>query len=312
VFAFGPQSQDEVRQTTIGVAYNGAWAGRGELRLGLQKADYQKAVRAPGRPEVVSTDDPWLYDAALAATITSRLSAYAGYTVGLEESPVAPANAVNRNEAPPALRTSQRDAGIRWKAPLDMTLVAGVFEVKKPYFNLDPAQVYRELGEVQHRGVELSLAGSPAKGLTVVAGAVLLDGEVSGELVELGRIGSRPVGLSDRQVRLNADYQWTPGRLRRPRAAQHRRPRRQRRASGGARRSAVHRARPDHAGPGRPLALRLPRRAGGAPAAGPERRRQSRLGRRGQRRLPDEPAEARVPLCDGRLLTGPHSGGGGW
>jgi iron complex outermembrane receptor protein len=113
VFAFGPQSQDEVRQTTIGVAYNGAWAGRGELRLGLQKADYQKTRRARDgrrwcRPTIRGCTTP-----ALAATITSRLSAYAGYTVGLEESPVAPANAVNRNEAPPALRTSQRDAGIR-------------------------------------------------------------------------------------------------------------------------------------------------------------------------------------------------------
>jgi iron complex outermembrane receptor protein len=212
VIAFGPQSQDEVRQITVGAAYSGAWAGRGELRLGAQKADYQKTTRAPGRPEVVSTDGPWLYDAALALPITDRLSAYAGYTTGLEESPVAPENAVNRNEAPPALRTSQRDAGVRFKLSPDLTMVAGVFEVKKPYFNLDPSRLYRELGEVRHRGVELSLAGRPIEGLSVVAGAVLLDGEVSGELVELGRIGSRPVGLTERQVRLNADYQlpWNP------------------------------------------------------------------------------------------------------
>jgi iron complex outermembrane receptor protein len=213
VFAFGPKSQDEVRQTTLGVAYSGAWAERGELRLGLQKVDYQKTTLAPGRPEVVSTDDPWLYDAAVAARITSRLSAYAGYTVGLEESPVAPANAVNRNEAPPALRTSQMDTGIRYRLPAGMTLVAGVFDVQKPYFNLDPARVYRELGEVRHRGVELSLAGSPIEGMSVVAGTVLLDGEVSGELVELGRIGPRPVGLTERRILMNLDYQlpWNPG-----------------------------------------------------------------------------------------------------
>lgn len=212
VFVFGPQSQDEVRQTTFGVAYNGIWAGRGELRLGVQNVDYQKTVFAPGQPEVVSTDNPWLYDAALAMPITERLSAYAGYTVGLEESPVAPANAVNRNEAPPALITSQRDAGIRYRLTPNMTLVAGVFEVTKPYFNLDPAQIYRELGEVRHQGVELSLTGRPIEGLTLVAGAVLLNGEVSGELVDLGQIGPRPVGQTERQLRLNADYQlpWNP------------------------------------------------------------------------------------------------------
>jgi iron complex outermembrane receptor protein len=207
VINFGPKSQDEVRQTTFGVAYSGALAGRGEVRLGAQKADYQKTTLAPGRPEVVSTDAPWLYDAALALKITARLSAYAGYTTGLEESPVAPENAVNRNEAPPALRTRQRDAGVRYRLSPDLTVVAGVFEVTKPYFNLDPARLYRELGEVRHRGVELSLAGSPLRGLRVVAGAVLLDGEVNGELVELGRIGPRPVGLTERQVRVNADYQ---------------------------------------------------------------------------------------------------------
>lgn len=212
LIAFGPHSQDEVRQTNYGIAYNGAWAGRGELRLGLQKADYRKTTLAPGRPEVVSTDDPWLYDAALAMHLTDSLSVYGGYTAGLEESPVAPENAVNRNEAPPALRTSQSDAGVRWRLTPGMTLVAGVFDVKKPYFNLDPAQVYRELGEVRHQGVELSLAGSPANGLTVIAGAVLLDGEVSGELVELGRIGPRPVGQTERQLRLNADWRlpWRP------------------------------------------------------------------------------------------------------
>ncbi|HYF24021.1 MAG TPA: TonB-dependent receptor [Caulobacteraceae bacterium] len=211
-FTFGPQSRDEVRQATVGVAYNGAWAGVGELRLGLQKVDYEKAVFAPGADPVISTDTPWLYDAALALRITDSLSAYAGYTVGLEESPVAPENAVNRNEAPPALRTEQQDAGLRWKTPFGMTLVAGVFDVKKPYFNLDPSLVYRELGEVRHRGAELSLAGSPVEGLSVIAGAVLLDAEVSGELVDLGLIGSRPVGKTERQLRLNADWRlpWNP------------------------------------------------------------------------------------------------------
>lgn len=212
LFAFRPQSRDEVRQTTLAVAYSGAWANVGELRLGLQRVDYAKTVFAPGRPDVTSTDNPWLYDGALSLRITDRLWAYAGYTVGLEESAAAPENAVNRNEAPPALRTSQRDAGIRYRLPASMTLVAGVFDVQKPYFNLDPARVYRELGEVRHRGVELSLSGTPVEGLSVVAGAVLLDGEVTGELVELGRIGSRPVGQTGRQLRLNADYRlaWNP------------------------------------------------------------------------------------------------------
>jgi iron complex outermembrane receptor protein len=286
VFAFGPRSRDEVRQTTSGVAYSGAWAGRGELRLGLQKVDYEKTTRAPGRPDVVSTDDPWLYDAAVAAPITSWLSAYAGYTVGLEESPVAPENAVNRNEAPPALRTSQKDAGIRFRLPAGMTLVAGVFDVQKPYFNLDPAKVYRELGEVRHRGFELSLAGKPIKGLSAIAGAVLLDGEVSGELVELGRIGPRPVGLIERRILLNLDYQlpWNPA-LSVDLAMQSTGDR----AAGSAPQASLGGS--NSSSPvGRrwrsgPLAIQGSGRPRGGSAAGAECHRQPRLGRRVQRRL---------------------------
>jgi iron complex outermembrane receptor protein len=138
--------------------------------------------------------------------LTDKLVAYAGYTKGLEESGVAPANAVNRNSAPPALRTSQRDAGLRYAILPRLSLVAGVFDVRKPYFNLDQELVYRNLGTVRHRGVELSLAGQPIEGLSVVAGAVFLDAEVSGEAVDLGNIGRKPVGTTGRIIRVNLDY----------------------------------------------------------------------------------------------------------
>jgi outer membrane receptor protein involved in Fe transport len=138
-----------------------------------------------------------------------------------------------------------------------MTLVAGVFDVQKPYFNLDPARVYRELGDVRHRGVELSLSGRPIKGLNVVAGAVLLDGKVSGELVEAGRIGPRPVGLTERRILMNLDYQH--------------------RAAADPRRGAVHPGRPHHARPRRTLAVPVRGRAGGGAAAGAERHRQPGL-----------------------------------
>lgn len=211
-FVFGAHSRDRVRQATLAASYTGAWAGVGEMTLGVQRADYRKTATVPGRPDLVSIDAPWLYDAALAFRLSDRLTAYAGYTTGLEESPVAPENAINRNEAPPALRTRQADAGVRYRLPAELTLVAGVFEVEKPYFNLDAGRLYRALGQVRHRGVELSVTGTPIDGLTLVAGAVFLDGAVSGDLVDQGQIGPRPVGQSNRQVRLNADYRlpWSP------------------------------------------------------------------------------------------------------
>jgi iron complex outermembrane receptor protein len=205
-FNFGPRTRDEVRQITGGIGYELRWLGVGELSLGLQKTDYEKNSLIPGRPTLTTKDSPWLYNGTLALHLSDELVAYAGYTRGLEESGVAPANAVNRNEAPPALRTSQRDAGIRYAILPRLSLVAGVFDVRKPYFNVDPDRVFRELGTVRHRGVELSLAGQPIDGLSLVAGAVLLDADVSGEAVDLGIIGPKPVGTTGRTMRANLDY----------------------------------------------------------------------------------------------------------
>jgi iron complex outermembrane receptor protein len=203
---FGPLSRDEVRQITGGIGYELRWLKVGELSLGLQKTDYEKNSSIPGRPTLTTKESPWLYNATLALHLTDKLVAYAGYTRGLEESAVAPPDAVNRNSAPPALRTSQRDAGIRYAILPRLSFVAGLFDVRKPYFNLDPGRVYRELGTVRHRGVELSLAGRPVENLSLVVGAVLLDADVSGEAVDLRIIGPKPVGSTERTVRANFDY----------------------------------------------------------------------------------------------------------
>lgn len=205
-FNFGPLTRDDVRQVTGGVGYELRWPDVAELSLGIQKTDYEKNVRIPGRPLLTTKDRPWLYNGTLAVHLTGKLVAYAGYTRGLEDSATAPSDAVNRNSAPPALRTSQRDAGLRYAIRPGFNVVAGLFDVRKPYFNIDPDRVYRQLGTVRHRGVELSLAGQPAPGLSVIAGAVFLDADVSGEAVNLGIIGAKPVGTAGRIARANLDY----------------------------------------------------------------------------------------------------------
>ena len=204
--SFGPETQDDVRENTLGLAYHGRWAGVGELSLGILKTKYRKTVSPPGAPDIVTRDDPWLWNATLAVNVARGVVAYAGYTKGLEDSFIAPEIAVNRSEAPPALRTSQRDAGIRWAFGRNMRLVAGVFDVRKPYFNLTPGLIYSQLGTVRHRGIELSLTGEPLPGLNLLIGAVLMKPRVTGEAVDLGLIGGKPVGQPERLVRANFDY----------------------------------------------------------------------------------------------------------
>lgn len=213
-FAFSEQTIDHVRQTTIGLAYEGRWKNVGELSMGIQRANYSKTIDLPGDlPSTRAEDKPWLFNASAAAHLTENIAIYAGYTRGLEESGLAPNNAANRNEALPAIRTRQADAGIRWTISTRMKLVAGLFDVRKPYFNTDEANVYTILGDVRHRGAELSLSGNPTDALSIVAGAVLMQPRVTGEAVELGRVGRKPLGQSATILRGNADYRipFLPG-----------------------------------------------------------------------------------------------------
>jgi iron complex outermembrane receptor protein len=205
-FTFVPQTGETVRQGIAGVAYDGRWAGVGGLSLGLQHTWYAKRVDRPGAPLARTDDQAWLPNVTASLELSDRLAVYGSYTKGLEESGIAPDSAANRTEALPAILTSQIDGGLRWKAPWGMSLIAGLFDVRKPYFAADEANVFRELGDVRHRGIELSAAGPLAKGLTVVAGAVLMQPRVTGDGVRLGRVGRRPLGQPSQLLTLATQY----------------------------------------------------------------------------------------------------------
>lgn len=212
-FAIRPQSFDIVQQWNAGIAYLGRWDGVGELSLGLSRADYFKDFRRPGVAPVETRAQPLLYNGTLAIEATSQLSLYAGYARGLEESGIAPQSAANRNEALPAIITEQFDAGLRFNLTDRLKLIGGVFELRRPNFTLDNANVFRELGAIRNRGIEMSLSGPLTPQLDLVAGAVLLDPRVTGEAVTQGRTGDRPIDIPRIQADLNLDWRlpFAPG-----------------------------------------------------------------------------------------------------
>jgi iron complex outermembrane recepter protein len=205
-FAFGPQTNEEVRQWTPGLGYGLRWRGLGSLQLGVQRTDYRKRVFLPTGVATETREQAWLLNAAAALELTPRLAFYASYARGLEESGVAPDSAANRGEALPAIFTRQVDAGLRWILPNEMRLLAGLFQIEKPYFAADERNRFVELGTVRHRGLEVSLSGSPVERLSLVAGAVVMEPEVTGDPVAQGRIGPRPVGQAGTILTASANY----------------------------------------------------------------------------------------------------------
>ena len=209
-FTAGPNSADTVRQATLGLGYTLGWRGHGSAAFSLSKNFYRKRVQAadPAVAPLVSESRPITYSANGSLNLSPKLAVYGGYVRGLEESLIAPDIATNRNEAPPAILTSQAELGLRLTLPAHLTMVVGGFMVKKPFFGLDPALRFGALGTVVNRGVEVSLTGRPLPGLTVVAGSVFLGPKISGSAVQQGLIGPRPVGSVTRRSILNLD--WMP------------------------------------------------------------------------------------------------------
>lgn len=208
--AFGANDQSDVTQYTVGLGYDLIAKDKGSLSLAVQKSDYLKNsdFANPLIPDASTQDRPLLYSINGTVNLASSLIAYAGTVRGLEESVTAPDRAINRGEAPPAIRSSQSEAGLRYAIIPKLSLIAGLFQIRKPYYNLDGAQRFRQLGTLTNRGLEISLAGSLAPGLTVVAGNLLLDPAIDGPDVSAGRIGKRPVGSFRRHSIANFD--WKP------------------------------------------------------------------------------------------------------
>ena len=203
---FTSQTHDRVRQFTAGLAYELYWNGVGQLGLGVQKTSYHKTFEEPGNATARTRSSPMLFYANLELLLSWRLALFAGMTRGLEETGIAPDNSVNRGEALPAARTRQIDGGLSYSLAKSLKLVASLFDVRKPYFNLESNGVFTALGEERHRGIELSITGSLTPRLNIVAGAVLLDARTTGEAVREGRIGRRPINTSPRRIRLSAEY----------------------------------------------------------------------------------------------------------
>jgi len=205
-FHFTDESHDRVTQTTVGVAYDGRWKNVGEISFGVSKARFRKETIIPDAPTAITRSNPWLYNATAAANVTKSITVYAGYARGLEESGVAPDSAANRKQPLAVIITEQKDAGIRFNLTKDVKAVAGVFDLTRPYFSFDSANVFRQVGTIRNRGAEFSISGSVTPRLDVVAGGMFLKPRVAADANVSGVIGKKPVGLPAHLLILNANW----------------------------------------------------------------------------------------------------------
>jgi iron complex outermembrane recepter protein len=212
VLKFTPQSRDNSRQLDLGLTFEERWQGVGSFAVGVLNDHYRRKVVVS--PTAVDTNytAPWLLNLRSEVDRGGGLIFYSSFVQGLEDSALAPVSAANRNEPPPATRTRQVDAGIRWVPAERLQLIFGAFDIHKPYFNVGADNVYRSLGRLQHRGLESSLSFNDA-GLTVLVGGVLIKPRVERLIPEPGATGNTPLGPVPLTLTANVDYappRWGP------------------------------------------------------------------------------------------------------
>ncbi len=213
-YTLDPKNEDRVRQIAAGLAYSMFVPGRASLDIGISRQRYTKTIdfADAALPDPVVRDRPLLWNVSASYALTPKLILFGGMSRGQEDAVVAPDIATNRAEAPPAIRTRQVEAGLRYALTPHLGMVVGAFSIAKPYFNLDPAQRYRQLGTLTNRGIELSLTGQLAPGLSLVGGMLLLDPRIGGEAVDSKLIGMRPVGQVRRRIAANLEWRSRGGK----------------------------------------------------------------------------------------------------
>lgn len=195
-----PLTADNIEQTNVGMGYRGSWERRISLTVGLQKVRYDKSAGTGAEIESGSAR-PTLYDASLSWRATPGLVLYASVARGLEDSGVAPTNAVNRGEILPAILTRQLEVGGRTELG-NARLTAAVFDIEKPYAGLLADGRFLFAGTVRHTGAEFSVSGSSQSGLSYLFGGLLLDAEID----EHGIATRRPVAIAPWALTSNIDY----------------------------------------------------------------------------------------------------------
>ncbi|RUL65831.1 hypothetical protein EKH79_03725 [Dyella dinghuensis] len=211
-FVYSATTNDHTELWSVGSAYHVDWRQRAEFEVGVQDENYRETVVAPGIPDSgMSAHLPRAYSNA-AYALAPKWTLYAGYTQGLENSGAAPNSAKNSGAVLPASRTWQIDSGIRYVVTPKFKIIAGVFELQKPYFNLDTDNIDRELGVQRAKGIELSIAGEPVKYVHVNIG--VLNGRVSivGPNLVAEKVGFVAVGqpLLTYVANINYNLPWVP------------------------------------------------------------------------------------------------------
>lgn len=143
--------------------------------------------------------------AGLVVKPTKNLSLYANYIEALTKGPRAGGTADNRGEVFAPYRSKQKEIGAKFDAD-GFGISMALFTTSQPMGFLNTStNLFGIDGEQRNRGVELSVYGTPTRGVRVLGGATLLDAKQK-RTADGTNDGKDAIGVPDVQVNLGAEW----------------------------------------------------------------------------------------------------------
>jgi iron complex outermembrane receptor protein len=149
-----------------------------QVTAAVRSAEYESTtVRNTVNPPVTTryTASPTTYSAAVLYKVRKDTSVYASYIEGLEEGPIAPITAANAGAILPPAISKQSEIGLRSEALAGMLASVAYFRLERATSYTDANRFVVLDGRTEIKGVEASLSGEIAKGLSLYASGMVLD-----------------------------------------------------------------------------------------------------------------------------------------
>ncbi|WP_102796076.1 TonB-dependent receptor [Bowmanella denitrificans] len=197
-----PMGRDKVDQQMASLNYAGDYANLLSIRLGAHRSRYEKDVQQPSGLSSFLSQDDWFFNASLTTRLDAHWQLFGSFVNGLEENGVAPASASNYGEVMAPVKAQQWELGFNLDVSPQITLQGSLFDIDKPVTGIAANGRYQLVGDVSHKGLELSLAGDIFSATRVVLGGVWLDASLQGQN------GNRaePAGVSSFNATFNVEH----------------------------------------------------------------------------------------------------------
>ena len=181
------------------------------ITLGLRHQKLDIGSFAAGTGAVQSEYSASRTSPAVGATwkATKQLSVYANYIEGLTQGQTAPASAggapvANAGQALAPFVSRQKELGVKYEAER-VGAGAAVFSTSRPRAFVDASQTFSAAGADRHDGLELTVYGTPTRGLKLLGGATWLRAEQRSTGVA-ALDGNKVIGVPSFQATVGAEW----------------------------------------------------------------------------------------------------------